>query len=756
MDFPTPITRMTTRPSLPAMALLAAWILAAAGPVRAEDASAAGSQNAPPAPAPYEEKVTVTSTRLSDRDEAARDVPASTVVISRAEIAASGLRTVQELLSRVAGAVSFDEIGNGVQTTFDLRGFTGGGITVLLDGARLNDPRNNAVALETIQLDAIERIEIVRGPSAATVGGGSAAGVVNIVTRAGAGPIGVSVDAGAGSFSGRRYGVTFSGSTAGMGPAPGFGTSAPASAPSASSGFDWLVAASREENDGFRDNADARLDRIGASAGYTFANRSRLSFSYHDAGDKIGAPGALTLDEWEEDPEQAPFNQLDQSEISSHQGILNWRSAAMGLFTFAANLSYLSRSNTALTTGRSAPLFGGFHFDSRVHALGGAVQSTAVIPAGRMEHAVTIGAEGASGTSDAVGCGTLTSDLATCDPASFLNSDNSTRRRDVAFFLQDSVRLTRTITLLAGGRWDDTRFDYSESAPDPANDQDRSFSASSWKGGVAWNPVDAAGLYASYGESYTPPTVEDLFAFPGFGSNADLDPVDAENYEFGARGLLAGSGPRLAGFTPSLDWEVSVFRTNLSNEIVFDPTPAPDNPFGSNVNAGRSRHEGLEVTGNWRILSWLRASLAYALTRATFSNGPNAGRDVPLVPGTRLSETTELLLPHGIDLRVDFLHVGEQVLSNDDANGQERLDGYYVVDARLAWKPFDHAAASAWSGGARPVVRSFELFVEGRNLGDREYATRGIYAFDFSTSVNSVFVTPAPGRRWFAGGTVTF
>jgi outer membrane receptor protein involved in Fe transport len=53
-------------------------------------------------------------------------------------------------------------------------------------------------------------------------------------------------------------------------------------------------------------------------------------------------------------------------------------------------------------------------------------------------------------------------------------------------------------------------------------------------------------------------------------------------------------------------------------------------------------------------------------------------------------------------------------------------------------------------------VRSFELFVEGRNLGDEEYATRGIYAFDFSAGANSVFVTPAPGRRWFAGGTVTF
>jgi len=748
---PTP----TLRRALAFFALLATMSVTASA-VFAEETDE-GASPAPPT-APYQESVTVTSTRLSDRDTDAREVPASTTVISRAEIAASGARTVQELLSRIAGATVFDQIGNAVQTTFDLRGFTGGGITVLLDGARMNDPRNNAVALETIQLDAIERIEIVRGASAATVGGGSAAGVVNIVTRTGTGPISVSVDASAGSDSAKRYGATFSGSTARRSPASGgaaYAQAAPA-AGARSSGFDWLVSASHDGDDGFRTNADARLDRLGASAGYTFVNGSRLAFSYHDADDKIGAPGALTLDEWDDDPEQAPFNQLDQSEISSHQGILNWRGAAMGLFTFAANLSYLSRSNTALTTGRSAPAFGGFHFDSRVHTLGGAVQMTAVVPMGRMEHAFTAGLEGASGTSDAVGCGTFASDLTTCDPTSFLNSDNSTRRRDAAVFLQDSIQLTRTVGLLGGGRWDDTQLDYSETLPDAGNDQDRSFSDVSWKAGLTWNPLDALGFYASYGESFTPPTVEDLFSFPGFGSNADLDPIDAENYEVGARGLWAGRGSASTDFLPSFDWSASVFVTNLSNEIVFDPTPAPGNPFGRSVNGGESRHQGAELSGSWHITRWLHAGVAYALTRATFENGPNDGRDVPLVPESRLSETTQFILPRGIGLRVDFLHVGEQVLSNDDANQQQRLDGYYVFDARLAWKPFDRTGAARAAGAPRPAVRVFELFVEGRNLGDEEYATRGIYAFDFSTGANSVFVTPAPGRRWFAGANATF
>jgi hypothetical protein len=45
-------------------------------------------------------------------------------------------------------------VGNDVQKTLDLRGFTGGkGVAVFVDGARVNDPRNNGVALEQVPLD---------------------------------------------------------------------------------------------------------------------------------------------------------------------------------------------------------------------------------------------------------------------------------------------------------------------------------------------------------------------------------------------------------------------------------------------------------------------------------------------------------------------------------------------------------------------------------------------------------------------------
>jgi outer membrane receptor protein involved in Fe transport len=50
-------------------------------------------------------------------------------------------------------------------------------------------------------------------------------------------------------------------------------------------------------------------------------------------------------------------------------------------------------------------------------------------------------------------------------------------------------------------------------------------------------------------------------------------------------------------------------------------------------------------------------------------------------------------------------------------------------------------------------VGRFGVFAEARNLLDEEYATRGIFAFDFSTFTSAAFVTPAPGRRYLAGVT---
>jgi outer membrane receptor protein involved in Fe transport len=69
-----------------------------------------------------------------------------------------------------------------------------------------------------------------------------------------------------------------------------------------------------------------------------------------------------------------------------------------------------------------------------------------------------------------------------------------------------------------------------------------------------------------------------------------------------------------------------------------------------------------------------------------------------------------------------------------------------VVNVRLSWERALSRAAGSSAGRVG-------LFAEAKNAFDETYATRGIYAFDFSTFTNETFVTPAPGRRYLVGVT---
>ena len=205
-----------------------------------------------------------------------------------------------------------------------------------------------------------------------------------------------------------------------------------------------------------------------------------------------------------------------------------------------------------------------------------------------------------------------------------------------------------------------------------------------------------------------------------------------------------------------LEYSVSLYRTNLTNEIIFVAMPTPANPFGGqNENAAESRHQGAELTAAWHARRWLDFLFAYTYTDATFENGAYNGNEIPLVPKNRFSGSAEMGFPKGWSGRLAVLAVGDQVLSNDQANTEPRLASYVVVNARIDWRP----------GGASPGPRpsathdflgALELFIEGRNLLDEEYATRGITAFDFSTFSNQVYLTPAPPRSFVAGLSVVF
>jgi iron complex outermembrane recepter protein len=657
--------------------------------------------------------VVVTATRLDDPPARTAELPASVTVIDREAILRSGARTVQDLLALEAGVVVYDQVGNDVEKTVDLRGFSRGrGIAVFVDGARFNDPRNNAVALEQIPLAAIERIEITRGSTSALAGGGSEAGVVNIVTRRGGTDPQAGVSIAAGTYDTVRLDGSY-GQTLGR--------------------FDVLGAVSHDGTDGFRINADGEQTRANATVGFDLHGDRRIALSALWSDLSYGNPGALTLAEFDADPGSNVFNVVDESERRTAQGALNFQGPVGSGFSLAANLSFRDEIAKTLSTGRAAPAFGGFFLDSDGATWSGTVQATRPFAAGPGSHVLSFGFEGLNGEIDSLGF--FTSPTGDYDPQS-PSSVNTVEAVNGALFVQDAWTPTPRWTVVAGARGDRNRVTYDEAAPNPTAGDARTFSEVSFRGGATFRPSEALDVHLSVADAFLPPTPEELFAFPGFFSNPDLSPQDSRTYELGAR--ARGSRGTV---------ETAVFWIDTKDEIVFDPTPIlPDFPGGRNVNAGSTRRRGVELSLEGRLARRVLAFSSLTYTDSEFTGGPNDGNTIPLVPEFRAAAGIDAGLPAGLSLRVDGLYVGDQVLDNDAPNAQAELPSYTVVNARLSWERALSRAAGSHAG-------RIGTFVEARNAFDEVYATRGIFAFDFSTFTNETFVTPAPGRRYLVGVT---
>ena len=687
----------------PAALLTAALLvcLPSAGRARADD-----DDRAPAEPeVTVSDTLTVTDTRLRDRPAAVERVPAHVTAIDRDAIERSGARTLQELLELEAGVVLYDQVGNDLSKTLDLRGFSGGsGTKVFLDGAPINDPRSNSLALELVPMAALERVEITRGSAAALAGGGSEAGVINLWTRSeGARGGRLRLAAGAddavdlGGWGGGRAGAV-----------------------------DLFVSASSYETDGFRENAAGELLRGAATAGWALSDAFELDLSLIAGAGDFGEPGALTVAELGRDREAAPFNRLDFSDESFGQATVN----LSGLPGGEVHLFVRDRGSEILTTGRATPVFGGFFLDSEAEVAGATVQLERRWSGAGGEGRLAAGVEGLEGETVARGFSTPAADPGRVTPAG-LGSDNTADRTDLGLWLEHRWVPAPAWSLTAGARYDRVEVGYAERRPDPANAAAREFSELSLRAGVNWAPSDRLDLYLSFGEGFLPPSVEELFSFPLFGSNRDLEPEDSRTVELGARRRLAGGGMLTA----------ALFAIDTTDEIVFDPD-SPLGLFGANVNAGEAERRGFELA--WRGRPGGRATTFANLTLvdAELARGPDAGNTLPLVPEERFGVGVDLALAPRLDLRAAALWVGEQVLANDEANRQPRLDAYTVVDLRLAWRPGPRGAVDGGGLG---------LFLEARNLLDESYATRGIFAFDFSTFTDEVFLTPAPGRRLSGG-----
>jgi len=129
-----------------------------------------------------EGEVTVTATRVSVPIENVGD---DVDIITREEIEELGLTSITDVLDYIAGVNFYSKGGWGKQTNVFIQGLSGKYILVLLNGIPINDPStpDGSTNFEWIDLNNVERIEVLKGSQSSLYGSEAIGGVINIITK---------------------------------------------------------------------------------------------------------------------------------------------------------------------------------------------------------------------------------------------------------------------------------------------------------------------------------------------------------------------------------------------------------------------------------------------------------------------------------------------------------------------------------------------------------------------------------------------
>ncbi len=137
-----------------------------------------------------EEDVTVLKTLVVTASSIATDVrqaPASVSVVDRTSLEQKAVTDISEAIRTTPGV----NVGFGSNGTrgISMRGLGSGYTLILIDGKRVNASmsmlRHYNGDLDWVPLEAIERIEVVRGPMSTLYGSDALGGVINIITKKG-------------------------------------------------------------------------------------------------------------------------------------------------------------------------------------------------------------------------------------------------------------------------------------------------------------------------------------------------------------------------------------------------------------------------------------------------------------------------------------------------------------------------------------------------------------------------------------------
>jgi len=590
-------------------------------PLVAQTASSSGDSGEEREKIPvYNVVVTATGNETS-----LKDLGVTATVVGREEIERRGVSSLAELLRSVPSLDIVRTGGPGQVATLSIRGAKNEHTLVMIDGVEINDPMGTgrSADLATIAADDIERIEVVRGSQSPLYGSDAMAGVVNIITRKGAGSPKGFLSSEAGSMKSFRESAGFSGGGERFDYSLGVSRSDTEGISAASS------AQGNSEKDGF--GSTSLSGRLGYRAlpNLEFSLTGRYTKSKVDM-DNAGGQGG-------DDPNNRADTQLSSLRFETKWGLLGDRWEQRFALSWGENKrEYRNDTDQAHPFDSDNSRYNGSHWKLEWR------NNVRVLPG----HTLSFGLEREEEKGDS-----LYASRSQWGPYEdiFPERDATTK----ALYLQDQVRVAEGIHLVAGLRLDDHErfgsrgtFRVALSAQLP------------WKGAL---------MRGSYGTGFKAPSLYQLFS--PYGSQ-ELKAERSKGWELGAEQALFGDRFSLS---------VTYFRNRFEDLIDYDMVAWKY----SNVAEALTR--GMELSLSAAPAERVIVKASYVYTKSEDQNGlpllrrPKHKYSLDL--GWRFLDSASWNLTLiGVGERDDLVFIG-------GSSNRAALEGYLLVNTALSYDP---------------------------------------------------------------------
>lgn len=172
---------------------------------------------------------------------------------------------------------------------------------------------------------------------------------------------------------------------------------------------------------------------------------------------------------------------------------------------------------------------------------------------------------------------------------------------------------------------------------------------------------------------------------------------------------------------------VDLYQLNLRDEIAFDPTQSPEQPFGTNRNLSPTVRRGCSLGIHDQLTPAFGLGGQYNYVNARFQHGVNSGNRIPLVAENILIANINYTFYEHWKLYSEAVYTSNQFPANDDANVSGPLGGYTLVNASLRYE-----------------LKNLSISLRINNIFNKAY----YFYTAFQANTNQVTFYPAPESNW--------